>query len=258
MSFDLEVDPTPVALVGAGPGDPDLLTVRAARLIAAADVILHDRLLDERVLSLAHPDARLVDVGKGPGPSAAERGCSQERINELLVLFALAGHRVVRLKAGDPFVFGRGREEADTLERAGIPWKVVPGVSSALAGPASVGIPVTHRSMAASFTVVTGSRAPGEPEPDWAALARLGGTIVVLMGVAKRAYIAQRLMEGGLAADTPVAAVIDATHPTADVVAGTLGELAALDVRNPAVIVIGAVAAYAARPTLHALATKSH
>jgi uroporphyrin-III C-methyltransferase len=245
MSFELEADPWPVALVGAGPGDPELLTLRAARRIAEADVILHDRLLDERVLALADRDARLVDVGKGPGPRPEERGCSQERINELLVLFALAGHRVVRLKAGDPFVFGRGREEADALEVAGIPWEVVPGVSSALAGPAAVGIPVTHRAMAASFTVVTASRAPGEPEPNWEALARLGGTIVVLMGVAKRAHIARQLLQAGLAPDTPVAGVVDATHRSEHVVTGTLADLATLDLRNPAVIVIGAVASFA-------------
>jgi uroporphyrin-III C-methyltransferase len=236
----------PVALVGAGPGDPDLLTVRAARLIGQADVILHDRLLDRRVLGLARPGARLVDVGKPSGDARANGGTTQERISELLVLFALAGGRVVRLKGGDPFVFGRGREEADALERAGVPWIVVPGVSSAFAAPAAAGIPVTHRAVAASFTVVTGTRADGEPEPDWPGLARLGGTIVVLMGVARRAAIAHSLMAGGLAPSTPVAAVIDATQEGEAVVTGTLGTLADLDVRSPAVLVIGAVAAYAA------------
>jgi uroporphyrin-III C-methyltransferase len=234
----------PVAIVGAGPGDPELLTLRAARLIGAADVILHDRLLDPRVLALASEDARLIDVGKDPGGPRWE----QRRINELLVLFALAGHRVVRLKSGDPFVFGRGREEADALEAAGVPWQVVPGVSSAIAAPAAVGIPVTHRAVAASFTVVTASRAEGEPDPDWDALARLSGTIVVLMGAARRGAIAAALMDAGMAADTPVAAVIDATHETQAAVVGTLAELGDLPVRNPAVIVIGDVAAYGAAP----------
>lgn len=229
-----------VALVGAGPGDPELLTLRAARYLAAAEVVLHDRLVADEVLALVPADARLVDVGKGPGG-----GCPQERINELLVLFALAGRRVVRLKAGDPYVFGRGREEADALEAAGIAYEVVPGLSSALAGPASVGIPVTHRAAAASFTVVTAARAAGEPEPDWEALARLGGTIVVLMGAARRAEVAAALVAGGLDPATPVAAITDATTPDAVTVTGRLGQLGALDIRSPAVIVVGAVAAFA-------------
>ena len=230
----------PVALVGAGLGSPDLLTVRAARLIAEADVILHDRLVDRSVLTLARRDAHLVDVGKGPGD-----GWTQARINELLVLYALDGGRVVRLKAGDPFVFGRGREEADALDTAGITWEVVPGVSAAIAGPALMGVPVTHRSVAASFTVVTASRAAGEPEPDWAALARVGGTIVVLMGVAKRAALAASLIGGGLARDTPVAAVVDAGSDRQAVHVGRLDQLGDLPVRSPAVIVIGEVARYA-------------
>ena len=229
-----------VALVGAGPGDPELLTQRAARYLAAAEVVLHDRLVADGVLALVPPGARLVDVGKGPGG-----GCPQERINELLVLFALAGRRVVRLKAGDPYVFGRGREEADALDAAGIAYEVVPGLSSALAGPASVGIPVTHRAAAASFTVVTAARAVGEPEPDWEALARLGGTIVVLMGAARRAEVAAGLMAGGLDPATPVAAMMDATTPDAVTVTGRLAQLGGLDIRSPAVIVIGAVAAFA-------------
>ena len=151
----------------------------------------------------------------------------------------------MRLKAGDPFVFGRGREEADALDAAGIGWEVVPGVSAAIAGPALMGVPVTHRSVAASFTVVTASRAAGEPEPDWAALARVGGTIVVLMGVAKRAALAAALIDGGLAAETPVAAVVDAGSDRQRVHVGRLDELGELPVRSPAVIVIGDVARYA-------------
>jgi uroporphyrin-III C-methyltransferase len=229
---------TLVWLVGAGPGDPDLLTVRATRVLADAEVILHDRLVDERVLALAGPHARLVDVGKRLG------GWTQEQINELLVLYALAGHRVVRLKGGDPFVFGRGREEADALDAAGIGWEIVPGLSSALAAPALVGIPVTHRALAASFTVVTASRADGEPEPDWAALARLGGTLVVLMGARRRAHIARQLIAGGLDPGTPVAAITNAATPGQFAVGGRLDQLGDLPVRSPAVIVIGGVAVY--------------
>jgi len=233
--------PYPVSLVGAGPGDPELLTVRAVRRLREAEVVLHDRLLDPEVLGHARPDALLVDVGKGPGES-----WTQERINDLLVEHARAGRRVVRLKGGDPFLFGRGREEADALEAAGLAWEVVPGVSSALAGPAAMGVPVTHRRVSAAVTIVTCSRAVGEAEPDWAALAQLGGTIVVLMGAAARGEVAGHLMRAGLAPATPVAAVTNATRPDQRVVLGTLDELGVLPVDAPAVIVIGAVARYAA------------
>jgi uroporphyrin-III C-methyltransferase len=226
-----------VALVGAGPGDVELLTLGAARRLGEADVVVHDRLVGPDVLALVRPDAVLVDVGKGPGT-----GWDQAAINDVLVLYGLAGYRVVRLKGGDPFVFGRGREEAEALEAAGLAWEVVPGVSSAIAAPELAGIPVTHRRQAASFTVVTAARAAGEPEPNWDALARLGGTIVVLMGVAKRADIAARLVAAGLDRATPVAAVHDASLASQAIVTGELGELGELDVRNPAVIVIGAVA----------------
>ena len=218
-------------LVGAGPGDPDLLTVRATRVLHEADVVLHDRLVDERVLALT--SARRVNVGQTP----------QAEINELLVLYGLAGHQVVRLKGGDPFVFGRGREEADALEAAGLAWEVVPGITSALAAPALAGIPVTHRSLATSFTVVTATLADGG-EADWATLARLDGTIVVLMGAARRAEIAARLIDAGLAPATPVAAVMDAATPGQTEVAGRLDELGSLPVHAPAVIVIGGVASY--------------
>ena len=236
----MSTSPTVVWLVGAGPGDPDLLTVRATRVLAQADVVLHDRLIDGRVLALAGPHARVVDVGKRLG------GWKQEQINELLVLYALAGHRVVRLKGGDPFVFGRGREEADALDAAGVAWEVVPGLTSALAAPALVGIPVTHRALAASFTVVTASRADGEPEPDWNTLARLGGTLVVLMGARRRAHIARRLVAGGLDPATPVAAVTNAATANQSAVGGRLDQLGELPVRSPAVIVIGGVASYLA------------
>ena len=227
-----------VALVGAGPGDPDLLTVRAARLIAEADVVVHDALVSDAVLALARPDAELIDVGKRPGQSVA-----QDLINVLLVRLAGTGRRVVRLKGGDPFVFGRGGEEALALADAGFACEVVPGITSAVAAPAAAGIPVTHRSLSAAFTVVTGHRQAGEQPVDWQALARVGGTVVVLMGVAQRGLIAQELMAGGLPADTPVAAVYRASTPQQRVVRCRLDDLATAEVQSPSTLVIGAVAA---------------
>jgi uroporphyrin-III C-methyltransferase len=226
-----------VYLVGAGPGDPELLTLRAARLLAAADVVVYDRLVDQRVLDLVGPGAELIAVGKFPGQS-----CRQDDINRLLISLADRGS-VVRLKGGDPFVFGRGGEEAMALAAAGIPYEVVPGLSSITSVPAAAGIPVTHRGMAASFTVVTGHRQAGAPDVDWEALARVGGTIVVLMGVASRGEIARRLMAGGLAPDTPVTVVESGTLDRQRTVRTDLGGLAAVEVVNPATIVIGSVAA---------------
>jgi uroporphyrin-III C-methyltransferase len=228
-----------VALVGAGPGDPDLLTLKAARLLASAEIVVHDALVGEGVLALIPPDAERIDVGKRPG-----RPTPQEMISALLVELGRQGKRVVRLKGGDPFVFGRGGEEALALAAAGVPFEIVPGISSSVAAPAAAGIPVTHRGVAAAFTVVTGHRRSGEPDVDWRSLARVGGTIVVLMGVAQRAEIAAELVAGGLDPATPVAAVVSAT--TGDQVVGRwrLDELATADVRSPAVIVIGAVAAF--------------
>ena len=182
-----------VWLVGAGPGDPDLLTVKAARLLATADVVVHDALVGDGVLELVPPSAELIDVGKRPG-----RPVPQELISTLLVELARGGQRVVRLKGGDPFVFGRGGEEAQTLLDAGVPFEVVPGITSAVAAPAAAGIPVTHRGVAAAVTVVTGHRRAGEPDVDWRSLAKVGGTVVVLMGVSQRGTIAAELIEGGL------------------------------------------------------------
>lgn len=228
-----------VHLVGAGPGDPELLTVRAARLIASADVIVHDRLADPAIVHLARPDADLIDVGKRPG-----RPTPQENINALLVHLGREGREVVRLKGGDPFVFGRGGEEAQALLEAGVPFTVVPGISSSIAAPAAAGIPVTHRGLSASFTVVTGHRERGgSSEIDWEALARVGDTIVVLMGVAERGHIAARLMAGGLDPDTPVAAVRWGTRPEQHTLRTTLAALADAPVEAPSTIVIGAVAA---------------
>lgn len=228
-----------VHLVGAGPGDPELLTVRAARLISSADVIVHDALVDPSVLGLARPGAELIDVGKRPG-----RSTPQEMINTLLVHLGRDGREVVRLKGGDPFVFGRGGEEALALRDAGVCFSVVPGVTSAVGAPAAAGIPVTHRGAAVGFTVVTGHRESGGAHTvNWEAIAQTGGTVVVLMGVAERSVIAARLMAGGLTADTPVAAVRNGTRADQKVVRTTLAGLSACEIESPATLVIGAVAA---------------
>jgi uroporphyrin-III C-methyltransferase len=228
-----------VFLVGAGPGDPDLLTVRAARLLAAADVVVHDALVGDGVLALVNPIAELIDVGKRPG-----RGVAQELIGALLVALADGGRTIVRLKGGDPFVFGRGGEEAAALLDAGVPFEVVPGVSSAVAAPAAAGVPVTHRGVSAAVTIVTGHRRTGEPDVDWRSLAGVGGTIVVLMGVSRRAEIAAHLIAGGLEPDTPVAAIHSATTTDEVTLRCRLDELGDRAVDSPAVIVIGAVAAF--------------
>lgn len=227
-----------IALVGAGPGDPELLTVRAARLIALADVVVHDALVSADVLALVSPHAELINVGKRPG-----QGVAQELTNELLIYLAADDKRVVRLKGGDPFVFGRGGEEAAALAGAGFACEIVPGITSAIAAPALAGIPVTFRGLAASFTVVTGHRQFGEKPVNWRALAQCDGTLVVLMGVAERAVIAAELISGGLAANTPVAAIRLATTSDQFVVRCRLDELAELAIESPATLVIGAVAA---------------
>lgn len=229
-----------VHLVGAGPGDPELLTVRAARLVTTADVIVHDRLADPSILEMARPDAELIDVGKRPG-----RPTPQDVINTLLVHLGRQGLEVVRLKGGDPYVFGRGGEEAEALLSAGVPFDVVPGITSAVGVPAAAGIPVTHRGVSASFTVVTGHRERGgSSEVNWEALAQAGGTLVVLMGVSERAKIARRLIAGGLSPSTPVAAVRWGTRPEQQTVRTTLADLGITPLEAPCTIVIGAVAAF--------------
>jgi uroporphyrin-III C-methyltransferase len=226
-----------VALVGAGPGDPELLTLKAARLLSDAEVVVHDALVGEGVLAMIPDSAERIDVGKRPG-----RPTPQELISALLVELGRQGKRVVRLKGGDPFVFGRGGEEAEALALAGVPFEVVSGITSSVAAPAAAGIPITHRGVSAAFTVVTGHRRAGEPDVDWQSLARVGGTIVILMGVSQRALIAAELMAGGLDPSTPVAAVESATTDAQVVGRWTLGELPTADVTSPAVIVVGAVA----------------
>lgn len=228
-----------VYLVGAGPGDPGLLTVRGAEVLARADVVVHDRLSESSLLHLAPAHAERISVGKTPrGPST-----SQDDINRLLVDKGREGLEVVRLKGGDSFVFGRGGEEAAALAAAGVAFEVVPGITSAVAVPAYAGVPVTHRGLSTSFTVVTGHEDPwAATETDWEAVARVGGTIIVLMGAATRGAIAERLQAGGLAGDTPVAAITWGTRPEQHTVRTTLAELANVTVDPPAVIVIGAVA----------------
>lgn len=224
--------------MGAGPGAADLLTVRAARLLAEADVVVHDALVGTEVMALVGGHVECIDVGKRPGESV-----KQEAINAILIRLAATGRRVVRLKGGDPFVFGRGGEEAMALAAAGYACEVVPGISSAIAAPEAAGIPVTHRGVSPAVTVVTGHRRNGEAEVDWTSLARIGGTVVVLMGVSERASIAAGLLAGGMDPDTPVAAIRSATGPAQEVTRGRLGDLAQMVLRSPSVIVIGAVAA---------------
>jgi uroporphyrin-III C-methyltransferase len=231
-------------LVGAGPGDPELITVRGARALAEADVVVYDRLAAPSLLALAPPSAERVYVGKEPGRAAMP----QQEIGELLVSRALAGSAVVRLKGGDPFVFGRGGEELLACAEAGIPCEVVPGITSAVAAPAAAGIPVTHRGIARSFAVVTASTAHGDPEPpDLAGVARNVDTLVVLMAAGALERVCQELVDGGIDAETPAAIVQWATTPDQRSVTGTLRDLPALaraaTVGPPATLIVGEVAA---------------
>jgi uroporphyrin-III C-methyltransferase len=225
-----------VYLVGAGPGSPDLLTLRAARLLARADVVVYDRLIDPEVLALASSGAELIDVGKRPGHSN-----SQDLINALLVSLGEAHECVVRLKGGDPFVFGRGGEEFEALASAGVRCEVVPGITSAFAAPSVAGIAVTHRGLSHGVTVVTGHAKEGAAV-DFRRLANPDVTLVVLMGVQRRASIVAELVEGGLDRDTPVAVIERAHMPGQRVTRGRLDELAEMNVAAPAVLVIGSVA----------------
>ena len=234
-----------VALVGAGPGDPELITVKGRRLLARADVVVADRLVPGMLLGELRPEVEFVDAAKIPyGPSAA-----QEEINGILVQRALEGKFVVRLKGGDPFVYGRGGEEVLACAKAGVPVTVVPGVTSAIAAPALAGIPVTHRGVAHEFAVVSGHVPPESPQSlvDWAALARLRGTLVIMMGLKNLPAIAARLIAEGRAADTPAAVVQEGSTDAQRVLRGTLGSIAAAcreaGIRPPAVVVVGDVVA---------------
>jgi len=230
-----------VYLVGAGPGDPDLLTRRGAALLAQADVVIVDRLIDARLLDEVRDDAIVLDVGKHArdgGPST-----DQFTINELLITYGQRYDVVVRLKGGDPFVFGRGGEEVIALRDAGVDVEVVPGVSSAFSVPALAGVPVTHRKTSSAVTVVSGHEIEGS-DVDWAALARTGGTIVAMMAVANRAALARVLMAAGMSPLTPVAVVQWGSTPRETRTATSLGQLGELPVEAPAVIVIGEVARF--------------
>lgn len=232
-----------MALVGAGPGDPGLLTLRGRDLLAAADAVVHDRLAHPDLLELAPPEAERIYVGKAYGRHVLE----QEELSNLLVFLASQGKKVVRLKGGDPFLYGRGGEEADALQRAGIPFEVVPGVSSAIAAPAYAGIPVTDRRLASSVVFVSGHRHPDDPHGsvDWAGLARSVDTIVILMGMQHLDALALALVEGGKAPDTPAAAVEWGTHEHQRTVVAPLSEIArAVDEANvgsPTIVVVGDV-----------------
>ncbi len=225
-----------VHLVGAGPGDPQLLTLRAAALLARAQVVVHDRLVSLEVLELVNASARLIDVGKTPGLSH-----SQSRINELLISLAREHEVVVRLKGGDPFVFGRGGEEFEALAAADVAVSVVTGITSALAGPLLAGVPVTHRGLSHGVTIVTGTAMRGA-RVDFGALANPDVTLVVLMGVQRRAQIAAELQGAGLGRETPVAIIEWASTSRQRTVRCRLEELADVFVSSPAVLVIGAVA----------------
>ncbi|MCL4869177.1 MAG: uroporphyrinogen-III C-methyltransferase [Anaerolineae bacterium] len=227
-----------VYIVGAGPGDPGLITVRGLNCLRQAEVIIHDRLIHPQLLEEAPAEAVLIDVGKTPG----QRGVTQAEINNLLVQHG-RGRVVVRLKGGDPFVFGRGGEECQALAAANIRYEVVPGISSALAVPAYAGIPVTHRDFGQSFTVVTGHvRDTAYGQQGWAALPTTG-TLVILMGVSNLPYIAQALLDSGRPPDTPVAAIQNGTTAGQKIFTSTLADIGqqAAGVQSPATIVVGEV-----------------
>ena len=236
-----------VYLVGAGPGDPQLITLRGAECLRRADVVVYDALVNVRLLELASPHAECVPAGKRHG----QRSMTQEAINQLMVERALAGQCVVRLKGGDPFVFGRGGEEAAALRASGMRYEIVPGVTAGVAAPACAGIPVTHRELASAVAFITGHEDPCKTTStiDWSALARFPGTLVFYMGVSRLAGLAESLTQHGLAADTPVAVIRWGATPAQKSVTGTLSEIAArvheAGVCAPAVVVVGRVVSLA-------------
>ena len=241
---DREPAPGVVQIVGAGPGDPDLLTLRALRLLQDADVVVYDKLVGPEILGYARRDAGRIYVGKSKGCHSK----SQDEINALLLREAQAGKRVVRLKGGDPFIFGRGGEEQAYLRAHGVEVEVVPGITAAAGCAAAAGIPLTHRGTAQAVTLLTGHAQDGEPDLDWAALARGGQTLVVYMGVSTAGVVARRLIEHGLGPSTPVAVVENGTLPNERSVTGQLGGLEALlrgrGITGPAVIIVGEVARF--------------
>jgi len=232
-----------VYLVGAGPGDPELITVKGARVLSRAEVVVYDRLCGEEILSLAPPDAELIYVGKNPG----HHHLSQREINRLLITRAREGKTVVRLKGGDPFVFGRGGEEAEALAEAGVPFEVIPGVTSAIGVPACAGIPVTHRHHSSSLLIVTGHEDPAKAASrlNWPALARAADTLVFLMARGNLPAISSLLIEHGRSPSTPAAVVSKGTTSEERVVTGSLADISELadaaGATHPAVIVVGEV-----------------
>ncbi|MBS0222024.1 MAG: uroporphyrinogen-III C-methyltransferase [Proteobacteria bacterium] len=236
-------------IVGAGPGDPDLLTLRAARLLQDADVILHDDLVPPAILGRARRDAERISVGKRKG----QAGWAQKDIEAEMIRRVRAGETVVRLKAGDPFVFGRGGEEVEALRAAGLPVSVVPGITAALGVAASVGIPLTHRRLASAVTFVSGHSAAGAHAADWPTLAARGHTVAVYMGATEAASVRDRLLGAGTSPSMPVAIVENGTRPDERVSVGRLSDLARLAVSHtsrgdagPSLIIVGEVAAFAA------------
>ena len=227
-----------VYIVGAGPGDPDLLTIRALNLIKSADVVLADDLIGDKIKNLIPPE-KFIDVGK------KSSNLSQEEINSLIVKMARDGNEVVRLKGGDPFLFGRGSEEALYLKKSGIDFEVVPGITSAIAVPASVGIPVTDRRITSTFTVITGHEKTDDSRINWKALAELGGTIVILMGVENLERNMDNLLKYGLDPDTPVAIIEKGLTDDERAIYGEVSNIAKIakdeNVTPPAVIVVGEV-----------------
>lgn len=239
-----------VILVGGGPGDPGLLTVAGLEAIKEADVIVCDRLAPLAALQHARQESMIIEVAKIPRGEST----SQERINQLLIEHASAGKTVVRLKGGDPFVFGRGGEEWQACAAAGLPVTVIPGVTSATAGPALAGVPLTHRELTQGFTVISGHAPPGDPSStlNWQALARANTTLVIMMGVATLPDIAAELLKHGLLPEIPAMTVADAGMPSQQSVRGTLADIAVLtkeaDIRPPAITVIGAIAGFSPNP----------
>ena len=242
MNDSLPLATGKVWLVGAGPGDPELLTLRAARLIMQAGLIVHDGLVDPAILAMARPGARLVSVAK----RRSRHTMPQDAINALLVVEALAGRDVVRLKGGDPFIFGRGGEEVEACRAAGVAVEVVPGISAAIGAAAAAQVPLTHRNSSSIVSFVAG-QCKGLTEQDWTGLAGKGRTLVIYMGVATAEMIAEKLIADGLAPDMPVAAIENASRAEMRVLRTPLAGLATLvakqGVKSPAVIIIGVVTA---------------
>lgn len=231
-----------VYLVGAGPGDPELITVKGLRCIQQADVILYDRLVNKELLDYAKPDVELINCGKLPNYHLLQ----QETINRFLVKYAQKGKTVTRLKGGDPFVFGRGGEEAEACQKAGVPFEVVPGITAGIAAPTYAGIPVTHRDYSSSFAVITGHRKEGEDDNiKWEAIAKGMDTIAIYMGMKNLPYIRTKLLEHGKSSDTPAALIHWGTSQNQKTVIGTLETIVETaereQIKNPSMIIIGEV-----------------